>query len=285
MRPREVALGWRPTTPNAVRRLACGSVRLGRDRRPDRRRPVTAEQMRAMFGCGLHPLAETRQQQLDGPSLSPRDHRAAARLGAPFKILDGHVGPLPPRGGKTLRGDQYGGRPSDRQAPPRAGLHRSRSAALATRHRASPSRSSRVGPVPDERSQLVANLADQVRHSASQEGVQPVWAPPGSHPNATLLGEIAVWRAAIGVDPQDRRPTGEPQLQMASALLATATRPSSRPVQSPASRRCSETRDWWDPLEITGTKIDIGFPQHPLCIRVSRLGPACERRRQRWSVA
>ena len=40
-----------------------------------------------------------------------------------------------------------------------------------------------------------------------------------------------------------------------------------------------------DPLEITGTKIDIAFPQHQLCIRVSRLAPACERRRQRWSVA
>jgi hypothetical protein len=30
--------------------------------------PVTAEQMRALFGCGLHPLAELRQQQLEGPT-------------------------------------------------------------------------------------------------------------------------------------------------------------------------------------------------------------------------
>jgi hypothetical protein len=30
--------------------------------------PVTAEQMRALFGCGLHPLAELRQQQLAGPT-------------------------------------------------------------------------------------------------------------------------------------------------------------------------------------------------------------------------
>ena len=28
--------------------------------------PVTADQMRALFGCGLHPLAELRQQQLEG---------------------------------------------------------------------------------------------------------------------------------------------------------------------------------------------------------------------------
>ena len=32
--------------------------------------PVTAEQMRALFGCGLHPLAELRQQQLEGPDLT-----------------------------------------------------------------------------------------------------------------------------------------------------------------------------------------------------------------------
>jgi hypothetical protein len=29
--------------------------------------PVTAEQMRALFACGLHPLAELRQQQLKDP--------------------------------------------------------------------------------------------------------------------------------------------------------------------------------------------------------------------------
>ena len=47
--------------------------------------PVTAEQMRALFGCGLHPLAELRQQQLAGPDLTARDFQDVARLGAPFK--------------------------------------------------------------------------------------------------------------------------------------------------------------------------------------------------------
>jgi conjugative relaxase-like TrwC/TraI family protein len=56
--------------------------------------PVTAEQMRALFGCGLHPLAELRQQQLEGPDLSARDFQEAARLGAPFKIVDGDVSPF-----------------------------------------------------------------------------------------------------------------------------------------------------------------------------------------------
>ena len=56
--------------------------------------PVTGEQMRALFGCGLHPLAELRQQQLEGPDLTPRDYQDAARLGVPFKIVDGVVSPF-----------------------------------------------------------------------------------------------------------------------------------------------------------------------------------------------
>ena len=55
---------------------------------------VTAEQMRALFGCGLHPLAELRHQQLEGPELTPGDYQDAARLGAPFKIVDGEVSPF-----------------------------------------------------------------------------------------------------------------------------------------------------------------------------------------------
>jgi conjugative relaxase-like TrwC/TraI family protein len=56
--------------------------------------PVTAEQMRALFGCGLHPLAELRQQQLEGPDLSPGDLQEVTQLGVPFKIGDGVVSPF-----------------------------------------------------------------------------------------------------------------------------------------------------------------------------------------------
>src|SRR5687768_17077135 len=56
--------------------------------------PVTAEQMQALFGCGLHPLAELRQQQLEGPDLSLGDFQDAAQLGVPFKIVDGVVSPF-----------------------------------------------------------------------------------------------------------------------------------------------------------------------------------------------
>jgi conjugative relaxase-like TrwC/TraI family protein len=56
--------------------------------------PVTAEQMRALFGCGLHPLAELRQQQLEGPALTTRDFQEVTQLGPPFKIVDGVVSPF-----------------------------------------------------------------------------------------------------------------------------------------------------------------------------------------------
>jgi TrwC relaxase len=56
--------------------------------------PVTAEQMRALFGCGLHPLAEPRQQQLEGPDLTTRDFQEVTQLGVPFRVVDGDVSPF-----------------------------------------------------------------------------------------------------------------------------------------------------------------------------------------------
>jgi DNA primase catalytic core len=56
--------------------------------------PVTAEQMRALFGVGLHPLAAQRQQQLEGPDLTSRDYQVVTRLGAPFKIYSNDMPPF-----------------------------------------------------------------------------------------------------------------------------------------------------------------------------------------------
>jgi conjugative relaxase-like TrwC/TraI family protein len=69
-----------------------------------------------------------------------------------------------------------------------------------------------------KRSRLVINLADHVRNQAGQDGPRPIWAPPGSRSNLAIIGEVAVWRAANGIHPNDRRPTGPGQLQTASAL-------------------------------------------------------------------
>jgi hypothetical protein len=69
-----------------------------------------------------------------------------------------------------------------------------------------------------KRSQVVADLADHIQDHACQGDTKPVWAAPGSHPSTALIGEIAVWRAANGIDPQDPRPTGGTQLQTLPSL-------------------------------------------------------------------
>jgi conjugative relaxase-like TrwC/TraI family protein len=69
-----------------------------------------------------------------------------------------------------------------------------------------------------KRSRLVTDIANRIRDHASQDDTQPVWAPPGSQPNAGIIGEVTVWRAASGIHPNDPRPTGAAQLQTASAL-------------------------------------------------------------------
>jgi hypothetical protein len=74
-----------------------------------------------------------------------------------------------------------------------------------------------VNPVWDdyltERSRLIADLADDIRQQASRSDAAPAWWPTGSHPSATLIGEVAVWRAANGINPHDPRATGGPQLE------------------------------------------------------------------------
>src|SRR5829696_1045036 len=64
-----------------------------------------------------------------------------------------------------------------------------------------------------QRSQLIARLADHVGEQASCSDVAPAWAPPDSRPSAGLLEEVAVWRAANGINPYDPRATGGTQLQ------------------------------------------------------------------------
>jgi hypothetical protein len=59
-----------------------------------------------------------------------------------------------------------------------------------------------------KRSQLVAELADQVQDHACRGDGPPAWAAAGSHLSTALVREIAVWGAANGINPQDPRPTG-----------------------------------------------------------------------------
>jgi hypothetical protein len=89
-----------------------------------------------------------------------------------------------------------------------------------------------------KRFQLVTYLADQVQDQACQGDAPPVWAPPGSHPSTALIGEIAVWRAANGINPQDPRPTGETQLATLPALWKQRLdRHIARAIHPPADAR------------------------------------------------
>ena len=52
---------------------------------------VTAEEMRALFGAGLHPLATQRLEQLGTADLTDANVQAATQLGLPFKVYTGDV--------------------------------------------------------------------------------------------------------------------------------------------------------------------------------------------------
>ncbi|WP_197674719.1 AAA family ATPase [Pedococcus dokdonensis] len=73
------------------------------------------------------------------------------------------------------------------------------------------------GPYLRQRAELVTDLAAQVRADA-QSAPTPAWAQQGAaRPSPATLGDVAVWRAAMHVDQDDRRPTGAPLLQKAPA--------------------------------------------------------------------
>ena len=55
---------------------------------------VTAEQMRALFGAGMHPLAAKRLQQLAAADVTDTNIKTATRLGAPFKVYADEVSPF-----------------------------------------------------------------------------------------------------------------------------------------------------------------------------------------------
>jgi hypothetical protein len=92
-----------------------------------------------------------------------------------------------------------------------------------------------------KRSQLVADLTDQVQDHACRRDGQPVWAAPETHLSTALVREIAVWRAANGINPQDPRPTGGTQLQTLPALWKQRLdRDIARATYRPADARADE---------------------------------------------
>jgi hypothetical protein len=105
-----------------------------------------------------------------------------------------------------------------------------------------------------KRSQLVADLANQIQDHACQADAQPIWAVPGSQLSTTLIGEIEVWRAANSINPQDPRPTGGTQLetlpvrwkQRLDRDIAWATNPAADATADERQAAHTAPRRWHD---------------------------------------
>ncbi len=84
---------------------------------------------------------------------------------------------------------------------------------------------------------LTGDLADQVRAATTA----PVWAREGQRlPDADLLVDVAVWRAATGVPTGDRRPTGPAQLSAAPARWQNTLNARLAQAHAPALAEWSE---------------------------------------------
>ncbi|UFN45180.1 MobF family relaxase [Nocardioides okcheonensis] len=71
-----------------------------------------------------------------------------------------------------------------------------------------------------QRAELVASLADQVRTRATNHAenhARPHWAQNGLAASVEAIAAVEVWRAAMRVPPDDRRPVGPPQQQKSAA--------------------------------------------------------------------
>jgi conjugative relaxase-like TrwC/TraI family protein len=75
--------------------------------------PVTAEQMKALFGAGMHPLAANRLEQLDAADLTDASIKAATQLGAPFKVYAGDVSPFRVEVARRIAAQQAAGQQAD----------------------------------------------------------------------------------------------------------------------------------------------------------------------------
>ncbi len=69
------------------------------------------------------------------------------------------------------------------------------------------------GPWLTRRATLVTDLANQVRDHAVSQPTTPIWVTAGARmPDTATVVDVEVWRAAMGIDPADRRPTGPMQV-------------------------------------------------------------------------
>jgi hypothetical protein len=126
-----------------------------------------------------------------------------------------------------------------------------------------------------KRSQLVTDLAEQIQNHVCQGDAWPVWAATGSHPSTALIGEIAVWRAANGINPRDPRPTGGTQLQTLPALWKQRLDRAIARTTDPPTAATADKR----PAGRTALSRSYSHRQHPYHQQERRpSGPAAPRR-------
>ena len=119
----------------------------------------------------------------------------------------------------------------------------------------------------------VADLADKLQDHACQGDAAPIWARPGSHLSSGLVREIAVWRAANGINRQDPRPTGGTQLETLPALWKQRLdRDVARATDPPAMQRATSDRQQ-APHQAVTTTADART-KDPNSVRAGRPPPA-----------
>jgi hypothetical protein len=205
---------------------------------------VTTEQMRALFGAGLHPLAAQRQRQLQGPDLTVQDYQLVTRLGAPFKIYQPDVSPFRVEVARRIAAlNQAAGLPGDWAVP---AAHRARIRTEVAQEFFV----AEYGRQPEDARELAATIAKHSRpRTQAVAGYDLTFSPVKS---VSALWAVADQSTAAGWRP--RSPTG-------TAVPAT-------PICTPMSRSPTRSR----PL------TDAGCPSTDAsCSR-----PQWRRRNRRW---
>jgi UvrD-like helicase C-terminal domain len=107
-----------------------------------------------------------------------------------------------------------------------------------------------------KRSQLVADLADQVQDHPCQGDAEPIWAAAGTHHSA-LVGEIAVWRPPTASIPKTRDQPEEPNSKRSRPCGNNASTGLSR---LPPTRQQMQgpTSDRWDAPRLVQTTTGSG---------------------------
>ena len=125
------------------------------------------------------------------------------------------------------------------------------------------------------RSQLVTDLANQIRGHASQDETQPMWAPPGSRRTSPSLLKSPCGGPRTASTPMTHDQPGQHscrQLRRSGNTTSTDVSPAAPTTTSVVLT--SQSGSLPEPHVIAGTEIDSGCPNHPRCARTRRPAPA-----------